>query len=138
MPEGEELAPRILIVDDSPVLAELVERLLNSEGMVAVKCSGGREALAILNAGHFDAVILDIMMPEVDGYEVLRQIRLTTRTAHLPVILLSAKSRPQDSEKGLEMGATYYLTKPFNKSDLVRKLRACIQERTTWAPTDRE
>jgi DNA-binding response OmpR family regulator len=138
MSEGDELAPRILIVDDSPVIAELVERLLISEGMAPVKCAGGREALAILNAEHFDAVILDIMMPEVNGYEVLRQLRLTTRTARLPVILLSAKSRPEDVDQGLAMGATHYLTKPFNKSDLVRKLRACIQERTTSAPTSRE
>jgi DNA-binding response OmpR family regulator len=138
MPEGEELAPRILIVDDSPVLAELVERLLSSEGMAPVKCAGGREALAILDAGRFDAVVLDIAMPGIDGYEVLRQVRLTTRTAHLPVILLSGKSRPEDVEKGLEMGATYYVTKPFNESDLVRKLRACIQGRTTLPPRDRE
>ena len=138
MSEGEELAPRILVVDDSPDFAELVKRLLRNEGMAAVTCAGGGEALAILNAERFDAVILDIAMPGIDGYEVLRQLRLTTRTAHLPVILLSGKSRREDVEKGLEMGATYYLTKPFNESDLIRKLRACIQGRTTLPPRDPE
>jgi DNA-binding response OmpR family regulator len=138
MSEGEELEPRILIVDDSPVIAEVVAELLRGEAMAAVKCPGGREALAILDTEDFDAVILDIMMPQVNGYEVLRQMRMRARTAQIPVILLSANARPEDIEKGLEMGATYYLTKPFNKSDLVRKLRACIQERTALAPTDRE
>jgi DNA-binding response OmpR family regulator len=138
MSESKELQPRVLIVDDSPVIAEVVAEVLRGEDMAAVKCPSGREALAILDAEHFDAVILDILMPEVNGYEVLRQMRLRARTAQIPVILLSASARPEDIDKGLEMGATHYLTKPFNKSDLVRKLRACIQERTTSASPDRE
>ena len=73
-------------------------------------------------------VILDIMMPDVDGYEVLRHIRSRSTTATLPVIFLTAKSTPADIEKGLAMGANYYITKPFSGLDLVRKVRLCLGE----------
>jgi CheY-like chemotaxis protein len=97
--------------------------------MDPVKCPGGREALEIIGTQPFDAVILDIMMPDVDGYEVLRNIRGRPDTRDLPVIFLTAKSTPADIEKGLAMGANYYITKPFSGLDLVRKVRVCLEER---------
>jgi DNA-binding response OmpR family regulator len=121
--------PRILIVEDHPLIAELVETRLRIEGMTPTKCTGGREALAALSAEQFDAVILDIMMPDVDGYEVLRSIRSGSVTASLPVIFLTAKSSPADVEKGLALGANHYITKPFSGQDLMRKLRLCLAER---------
>ncbi|MFN8545757.1 MAG: response regulator [Candidatus Binatia bacterium] len=125
----EENKPRILIVEDHPLIAELIETRLRIEGVQPVKCPGGREALALLETERFDAVILDIMMPDVDGYEVLRHIRATERTAHLPVIFLTAKSTPADIEKGLALGANYYITKPFSGLDLIRKVRLCLDSR---------
>jgi DNA-binding response OmpR family regulator len=121
--------PRILIVEDHPIIAELVETRLRIEGMNPIKCPGGREALEMLANQRFDAVILDIMMPEIDGYEVLRTIRGNKPTATLPVIFLTAKSTPADVEKGLALGANYYMTKPFSGLDLVRKVRLCLEER---------
>jgi two-component system OmpR family response regulator len=121
--------PRILIVEDHPLIAELVETRLRIEGLAPTKCGGGREALAALASERFDAVILDIMMPDVDGYEVLRSIRSTAATADLPVIFLTAKSSPADVEKGLALGANHYITKPFSGQDLMRKLRLCLAER---------
>jgi len=121
--------PRILIVEDHPLIAELVETRLRIEGMQPTKCPGGREALALLTSDPFDVVILDIMMPDVDGYEVLRHIRSTTETAELPVIFLTAKSTPADIEKGLSLGANHYITKPFSGQDLMRKVRLCLDER---------
>lgn len=120
--------PRILIVEDHPLIAELVETRLRIEGMQPVKCPGGREALALIGSEPFDAVILDIMMPDVDGYEVLRHIRATPNTATLPVIFLTAKSTPADIEKGLALGANHYITKPFSGQDLMRKVRICLDE----------
>ncbi|HEV7730885.1 MAG TPA: response regulator [Candidatus Binatia bacterium] len=120
--------PRILIVEDHPLIAELVETRLRIEGMQPVKCPGGREALSLVGIEHFDLVILDIMMPDVDGYEVLRHIRATTSTATLPVIFLTAKSTPADIEKGLSLGANHYITKPFSGQDLMRKVRLCLDE----------
>ena len=112
--------PRILIVEDHPLIAELVETRLRIEGMQAIKCTSGREALEVVGREFLDVVILDIMMPDVDGYEVLRHIRSRPTTATLPVIFLTAKSTPADIEKGLAMGANYYITKPFSGLDLVR------------------
>jgi len=120
--------PRILIVEDHPLIAELVETRLRVEGMRPVHCPGGREALALLDHEEFDLVVLDIMMPEVDGYEVLQKIRGTPATAALPVIFLSAKSSPADIEKGVLLGANHYITKPFSGQDLVRKIRLCLAE----------
>jgi len=124
-----ERKPRILIVEDHPIIADLVETRLRIEGMEPIKCPGGREALALVGTEPLDAVILDIMMPDVDGYEVLRFIRSRPKTRTLPVIFLTAKSTPADIEKGLAMGANYYITKPFSGLDLVRKLRICLEER---------
>ncbi len=121
--------PRILIVEDHPLIAELVETRLRIEGMQPVKCPGGREAIALLGTERFDAVILDIMMPDVDGYQVLQHIRSTPATAQLPVIFLTAKATPADIEKGLALGANHYITKPFSGVDLVRKVRLCLEER---------
>jgi two-component system, OmpR family, response regulator len=124
-----ERKPRILIVEDHPIIAELVETRLRIEGMEPIKCPSGREALELIGTEPLDAVILDIMMPEIDGYEVLRRIRSAPPTRHLPVIFLTAKSTPADIEKGLAMGANYYITKPFSGLDLVRKVRVCLEER---------
>ena len=126
---GDQTKPRILIVEDHPLIAELVETRLRIEGMQPVKCPGGREALTLVGAEPFDAVILDIMMPDVDGYQVLQHIRAQPATAHLPVIFLTAKATPADIEKGLALGANHYITKPFSGVDLVRKVRLCLEER---------
>ena len=128
MPDSER-KPRILIVEDHPIIAELVETRLRIEGMDPVKCPGGREALQLIGTEPLDAAILDIMMPDVDGYEVLRHIRNHPATRNLPVIFLTAKATPADIEKGLAMGANYYITKPFSGLDLVRKVRICLEER---------
>ncbi len=125
---NSEPKPRILIVEDHPLIAELVETRLRIEGMQPVKVPGGREAIAIVDQETFDCVILDIMMPDVDGYEVLRHIRSAPATASLPVIFLTAKATPTDIEKGLALGANHYITKPFSGVDLVRKVRLCLEE----------
>jgi DNA-binding response OmpR family regulator len=129
--------PRILIVEDNSLIAELVETRLRIEGMNPTKCSGGREALELVGKQPFDAVILDIMMPDVDGYQVLRHIRSLPETASLPVIFLTAKSTPDDIEKGLAMGANSYIAKPFSGLDLVRKIRLCLEERKATRPEAR-
>jgi DNA-binding response OmpR family regulator len=129
-----ESKPRILIVEDNALIAELVETRLRIEGMNPVKCSGGREALELVTTERFDAVVLDIMMPDVDGYQVLHHIRSTPETATLPVIFLTAKSTPDDIERGLALGANYYISKPFSGLDLVRKLRLLLEEQKSTRP----
>jgi len=122
-----DAGPRILVVEDHPLIAELVETRLRIEGMQPVVCSGGREALARLAAEHFDAMVLDVMMPDLDGLEVLRHVRATPATAALPVVVLTARSAPADVEQALDAGADQYVTKPFSGLDLVRRLRACLR-----------
>jgi len=123
-----ENKPRILVVEDHPLIAELVETRLRIEGMSPVTCPNGVEALDVLGREPLDAVILDVMMPQLDGFEVLRRIRANPATAGLPVIMLTAKSTPADIEKGLALGANYYITKPFSGLDLMRKVRVCLEE----------
>jgi len=122
-------AARILIVEDHPTIAELVETQLRSEGMRPTKCLGGHEALQVLEHGAFDLVILDIMMPDVDGYEVFRMLKSNSRTRSTPVIFLTAKSSPEDVEHGLALGADYYIIKPFGGSDLIQKVRNVLTRR---------
>jgi DNA-binding response OmpR family regulator len=119
---------RVLIVEDHPMTAELVETRLRIEGMRPTKCLGGREAIQVLAHADFDLVILDIMMPEVDGYEVFKVLKGQERTAHIPVIFLTAKSTQDDLEKGLALGADYYITKPFSGADLVRKVKILLEQ----------
>lgn len=121
---------RVLIVEDHPMIAELLETRLRIEGLQPTKCLGGREALQVLSDLEFDLVILDIMMPEVDGYQVLDFLRNQDRTRHLPIILLTAKSTRDDIEKGLALGADYYITKPFSGADLVRKVKILLEQHT--------
>ena len=124
---GDSGISRVLIVEDHPMIAELVETRLRIEGMRPTKCLGGNEAIAALQATDFDLIILDIMMPEVDGYDVLKFVRQNDRTKHLPVILLTAKSTQDDIEKGLGLGADYYITKPFSGADLIRKVKLLLE-----------
>ncbi len=119
---------RVLIVEDHPMIAELVETRLRIEGMHPTKCLGGREAIQFLGHSDVDLVILDVMMPEVDGYEVFKFMKSQERTRNIPVIFLTAKSTQDDVEKGLAMGAEYYITKPFSGADLVRKVKILLEQ----------
>jgi len=119
---------RVLIVEDHPMIAELVETRLRIEGMRPTKCLGGREAIQFLGHSDVDLVILDIMMPEVDGYEVFKFMKSQQRTRHVPVIFLTAKSTQDAVEKGIAMRAEYYITKLFSGADLVRKVKILLEQ----------
>ncbi|QGZ42196.1 putative two-component system response regulator [Pseudoduganella flava] len=108
-------APRstVLIVDDTPDNIMLLSALLKEKYNTKV-ATNGNVALQILLAGGVDMVLLDVMMPDMDGYEVCRRIRHEPRTAEVPVIFLTAKSQPEDEAKGLAAGAVDYITKPIS------------------------
>jgi len=122
-------SPRILIVEDHPLIAELVETRLRIEGLRATRCVGGREAIERVSQEPFDLVILDIMMPDIDGYEVLAHIRSRKATRNLPVIFLTARSSQEDIDKGLRLGADHYITKPFSGAELARTVKILLEER---------
>ena len=134
-PGASSEGPRVLIVEDHPMIAELVETRLRIEGMQPTKCLGGREAIQFLGHADVDLVILDVMMPDVDGYEVFKFLKSQDRTRQIPVIFLTAKATQEDIEKGLAMGAEYYVTKPFSGADLVRKVKILLKQHRLAAAT---
>ena len=118
------MALRVLIVDDDARLFELLSSYLAQNGIVAESARDGVRALSLLGAGGFDAVLLDIMMPGMDGLSVLRKIR---DDSDLPVIMLTAKGDETDRVVGLELGADDYLPKPFSPRELLARLRAVVR-----------
>jgi len=128
-----ERLPRVLVVEDNTDIVDIVQRRLELDGMEPVVCTRGMAAKALLEQQEFDAVVLDIMMPDIDGFEVLRHVRATPALEDLPVVMLSAKASPQDRERAKSMGADAYIVKPFGPHDLVRTLRGCFRRRSTAA-----
>ena len=115
---------KILIVDDEPNIVMSLEFAFQKQGFQVFIARDGSEALAIMRTALPDAVILDIMMPQVDGYETIKQIKNNPAFAKAKIIFLSAKSKAEDIEKGLALGADSYFTKPFS----VKKLIAAVEE----------
>jgi DNA-binding response OmpR family regulator len=115
---------KVLIIDDDARLFELLGEYLGENGFEAVHARSGVAGLGELERGAFDAVLLDIMMPGMDGLEVLRRIRIKNR---IPVIMLTAKGDETDRVVGLELGADDYLPKPFGPRELLARLRAVLR-----------
>jgi len=114
---------RILIVDDEQELLDVIQLILNGNGYETLTAYGGAECLNVLAQQTVDLVILDIMMPEVDGWEVLRQLKSQGKADAIPVMLLTAKAQPIDRMLGLKVfGVREYVTKPFNVNELVEKV----------------
>ncbi len=118
--------PKILLVDDDPKAVKLMGYILHKEGYEILPALSGKEALELLEREKADLVILDIMMPEMDGYEVCRRIRANPATARIPVIMLTAKAMPEDKIAGYEAGADHYITKPVLPAELVATVRALL------------
>ncbi len=125
--------PHILVVDDEPGLVKGLRLSLEQEGFQVTTASDGREALEKFRAGDFDLIVLDLMLPEVDGLTVCREVRAAGMT---PIIMLTAKADDIDKILGLEMGADDYLTKPFNTRELIARIRAVL--RRAEAPSRQE
>ncbi|WP_152047902.1 PleD family two-component system response regulator [Aureimonas psammosilenae] len=118
---------RILIVDDVEINLKLLEARLHAEYFEAVPARDGPEALRICAGGGVDLVILDVMMPGMDGYEVCRRLKSDPRSAHIPIILLTALDLPSDRVKGLEAGADDFLTKPFRDLQLFARVKSLLR-----------
>lgn len=114
----------ILVIDDTVEIVELIEIYLQNEGYHVFKAFGGAEGLKILEQESIQLVILDIMMPDMDGLETCRQIR---KKLHIPVIMLSARSEDMDKIIGLGIGADDYMTKPFNPMELIARVKSQIR-----------
>lgn len=118
------MKPKIFVVDDDPNIAKLLRLYLEQEGYEASLFTRGDEALAAFRAAAPDLMLLDIMLPGVDGWDVCREVR---RVSRLPIIMLSAKEDTFDKVKSLELGADDYITKPFEPKEMIARVKAVLR-----------
>ncbi len=121
------MTEQILVVDDDPDILKFVEMNLELEGFDVALAGGGREALEKAKASPPDLMLLDVMMPEIDGLTVLKRMRSDPLTANIPVIVLTARSLAEDRVKGLDLGADDYITKPFDLEELIARIRTVLR-----------
>ncbi len=119
---------KVLIVDDEPNIVMSLDYLFRRKGYEVFVGRDGEEALALLNDHSPDLLLLDIMMPKVNGYEVCEYVRSTERLAACKVVFMSAKSKEADIEKGLALGADLYVPKPFSTRDLMKKVKVLLDQ----------
>jgi DNA-binding response OmpR family regulator len=120
------MAPRILIVDDEPNIVLSLEYLLKREGWETTVAADGEAALEALEKAPPDLVVLDVMLPKLNGFEVCRRMRADPRWRELRVLMLTAKGRDTEVSKGLGLGADAYMTKPFSTKELVAQIRRLL------------
>ncbi|MDE3068011.1 MAG: response regulator transcription factor [Verrucomicrobiota bacterium] len=120
------MKPRILVVDDEPEAVELLEFNLKQAGYATSTAADGTEALKKARGQTPDLIVLDVMLPEMDGFEVCKSLRLDPGTARVPIIMLTAKAAEIDRVLGLELGADDYLTKPFSPRELLLRIKKVL------------
>ncbi|HND09893.1 MAG TPA: response regulator transcription factor [Pseudomonadota bacterium] len=126
---------RALLIDDDHRIAELLQAFLGQNGVSVVHQSDGQRGLQSLDADSFDVVLLDVMMPGIDGLEVCRRIR--SRGSRIPIIMLTARGDEADRVVGLELGADDYLAKPFSPRELLARIRALLRRTQPTSESDR-
>jgi DNA-binding response OmpR family regulator len=118
--------PKILVVDDEPEAVELLEFNLKQAGYVVSTAGDGADALKRARSQTPDMIVLDVMLPEMDGFEICKSLRLDSATAKIPIIMLTAKAAEIDRVLGLELGADDYLTKPFSPRELLLRIKKIL------------
>lgn len=121
------MTARVLIVDDIPTNVRLLEARLTAEYFEVLTASSGREALAVCEREEVDIVLLDVMMPEMDGFEVCRRLKSDLKTHHIPVLMITALDQPSDRVRGLEVGADDFLTKPVDDVQLMARVKSLVR-----------
>jgi phosphate regulon transcriptional regulator PhoB len=130
MVEGVE-TKKILVVDDEADIVELVSYNLKKEGFAVDSALNGEEALKCMKSEMYDLMIIDLMLPGIQGMELCRIVRRNSNTAHVPIIILTAKGEEVDKVLGLELGADDYVTKPFSPRELVARVKAVLRRSLT-------
>jgi DNA-binding response OmpR family regulator len=119
-------APRVLIIEDEPNIVLSLEFLLQREGYETAVATDGEEGLALVRRLHPDVVLLDVMMPKRNGYEVCRAIKADPELEKIPVVMVSARGQEVEVLKGLELGASAYVTKPFGNAEILEAIRGVL------------
>lgn len=122
----------LLIVEDDMDTAEMLEAFFQAEGYDTHAVAWGQDAVQMCHQDPPDAVILDIRLPDIDGFEVCRQLRNSFGTAHIPIVFLTEKDRLADKIAGLETGAIDYITKPFDMRELKLRVRNALRRPSPW------
>ena len=126
---------KVLVVEDEEKIARFIELELIHEGYKVIKVNNGREGLEIAEKGEVDLVLLDVMLPELNGLEVLRRLR---KTSDIPVIMLTARDAVMDKVSGLDAGADDYITKPFAIEELLARIRTALKKRIVTVKKDED
>jgi DNA-binding response OmpR family regulator len=119
---------KILVVDDEDDILHFLDLVLREKGYDVATATGGQEALTKAQLEHPDLILLDIMMPQMDGWEVLKLLRVDEETASIPVAMLSARTEARDRVQGLQEGAVDYICKPFSLQELIGKIEAIFAQ----------
>ncbi len=122
------MSRKILVVDDEEVIRKFLRIHLAKLGYEVMEASDGEQAIEQLEKEQFDLLICDIMMPKKDGWEVIKEVKSNPKTNNIPVIVLTAKDEDSDMFKGYDLGANYYMTKPFTKAQLLYGLKLMFGE----------
>jgi two-component system, OmpR family, alkaline phosphatase synthesis response regulator PhoP len=126
---------RVLVVEDDPDIAHLVAHYLEKAGFSTELLANGRDALSAIAARPPDVLVLDLMLPQVDGLEICRVVRSSAATAAIPIIMLTARAEESDRIVGLEIGADDYVAKPFSPNELVARIRALVRRAQRATPS---
>ncbi len=129
------MASRVLVVEDEPDIRDLLVFHLERDGFQVTKCKSGPEALRLVRATRPDLVLLDLMLPDMDGLEVCRRLRQDPTTQSVPIVMLTARDDEVDRVLGLELGADDYVVKPFSPRELVARIRAVLRRARPIAGT---
>jgi two-component system OmpR family response regulator len=132
-PTPDKTSGRVLVVEDDPHIRELVVLHLKLEGLEAVATGDGTDGLRIARSEPFDLIVLDVMLPGLDGVTITRAIRRETHLKDVPILMLTARREESDKVNGLESGADDYLTKPFGVREFVARVRALLRRRRAAA-----
>jgi len=118
---------KILIVEDEKDIVKMLDYNLRKEGFRIISCYDGEEALDLANREHPDLIVLDLMLPGIDGLEVCKTLKKENKTSNIPIIMLTAKAQESDKIVGLELGADDYVTKPFSPRELIARIKAVLR-----------
>lgn len=119
---------KILVVDDEPAIRRIIALNLKADGYEVMEAADGVVALEDMRSWHPDLVLLDVMMPRMDGFEVIRQVKANSALASIPVVILTARGREPDVLRGLRQGAADYVPKPFSPSELALRIRRILDQ----------
>jgi two-component system alkaline phosphatase synthesis response regulator PhoP len=134
--ETSQISSRVLVVDDDPSLQTLVSMLLGRVGIETKGAQTAVEGIRLINEEEFGLLILDLMLPDMDGFELLKALRQDDRFDNLPVLILSSRADPEAISKGLALGADGYLTKPYLPHSLTHRVTTILTQGRRQTPTD--